>query len=207
MLLVFKKIGDEHIRRQIKNEKRGAGIGNTTNGTCTLSSVMQIVRLLIAQKSTVACSVILFYNRAVSYFALSSPPGLWLRFPSNVAMHMCIVYWRLYGYIYALFKHNDILISSLVMIIATKWNNISWFLICCPCLNDKFTNITFIYFFSVLCLMKQITKWLNPDKALVISLPFLYWFCNKWSDRDVSSILVSISGSIQKLHDLWYYNK
>jgi len=69
VLLVFKKIGDEHIRRQIMNEKRGAGIGNTANGTYTLSSVMQIVRLLIAQKSTVACSVILFYNRAVSYFA------------------------------------------------------------------------------------------------------------------------------------------
>jgi hypothetical protein len=183
------------------NEKRGAGIGNTTNGTCTLSSVMQIVRLLIAQKSTVACSVILFYNRAVSYFALSSPPGLWLRFPSNVAMHMCIVYWRLYGYIYALFKHNDILISSLVMIIATKWNNIFWFLICCPCLNDKFTNIAFIYFFQFHALWNKL---LNDS---VISLPFLYWFCNRCSERDVSYILVSISGSIQKMHDLWYYNK
>ena len=67
VLLVFKKISDEHIRRQIMNEKRGAGIGNTTNGTYTLSSVMQIVRLLIAQKSTVACSVILFTKTAFYY--------------------------------------------------------------------------------------------------------------------------------------------
>ena len=188
------------------NEKRGAGIGNTANGTSTLSPVMQIVRLLIAQKSTVAYSVILFNNRAASYFVylyivLSSPSGLWIRFPSNVAMHMCIVYWRLYGYIYALFKRNDILISSLVMIITTKWNNIFWFLICCPCLKDKFTNIAFTYFFQFHALWNKL---LNDS---VICLPFLYWLCNRWSDRDVSSILVSISGSIQKLHDLWYYNK
>jgi hypothetical protein len=48
-------------------KKRGAGIVNTTNGTYTLSSVMQIIRLLIAQKSTVACSVILFTKTAFYY--------------------------------------------------------------------------------------------------------------------------------------------
>lgn len=128
-------------------EKRGTGIGNTTNGTYPLSSVMQICRLLNAQKSTVDCSVIVFNNRAVWYFvylyiALSSPPRLSIRFPWNVAIHLNIVYWRLYGYIYALFKHYDLLVSShVVIIIATKWNNIFWFLICYPCLTDIFTNI------------------------------------------------------------------
>lgn len=71
---------------------------------------------------------------------------------------MYIVYWRLYGYIAALFKHYDLLVSSLVVIIAT--NEIiysgSWYAIPAWPTASLILHLS-IYLAS--CLMKQITKW------------------------------------------------